>query len=294
MGARPDSDATPAPNLAPVLAPTPRVMGVINLTPDSFSDGGRLGDLEAARAHARALVDAGADILDVGGESTRPGAAPVSVAEECDRVVRVIEALARDHDTPISIDTMKPEVAEAAFGVGASIWNDVMALRAPGALETAARLNASVIVMHMQGAPQTMQRAPHYDDVVEEVGAFLAARVAAALAAGVPAAGLMADPGIGFGKTLAHNMALMAGLERVAERAGAPLAFGASRKRFVADIDPSAAHAHDRLGGSLAAAARAAQAGAVLVRVHDVRETVQFFRVWAAIAAASAASGDHE
>lgn len=262
-----------------------RVMGVVNVTPDSFSDGGRLASAEAAVAHALKLLEDGADILDIGGESTRPGAAPVSADEERARVLPVIEGLRQITDAPISIDTMKPQVARAAFNAGASIWNDVNALRADGAITAAAELGGPVILMHMAGEPRTMQDNPYYDDVVAEVVSFLNARAAAAVAAGIARADLFADPGIGFGKTLAHNLALMRALPRIEAETGLPVVFGASRKRFVYAIDETAKEAGDRLGGSLAAALYAADAGVRAVRVHDVRETAQALRVWSAIKA---------
>jgi dihydropteroate synthase len=264
----------------------PQVMGVVNVTPDSFSDGGRFLDPAAARDHALSLLEAGADWLDVGGESTRPGADPVGEGEELDRVVPVIEAILADRpEAKISIDTMKPAVAEAALGAGARMWNDVNALRADGALETAARLDRPVALMHMQGAPQTMQDSPAYEDVVTDVARFLGQRAGAAMAAGVARENILLDPGIGFGKTLAHNLRLMAALEHFTSLEF-PILFGASRKRFIAALDDTAAQAGDRLGGSIAAALHAARAGCALIRVHDVRESVQALKVQAAIAAA--------
>jgi dihydropteroate synthase len=261
---------------------TPKVMGVLNATPDSFSDGGRFEDLEAGLRHARALVAQGADILDVGGESTRPGAQPVTAEAEIARVVPLIAAIRAESAIPISIDTMKPQVARAAVAAGASIWNDVAALSAPGALDLAAGLGCEVMLMHMQGEPRTMQAQPHYDDVVAEVTAFLEARAEAALAAGVAAERIWLDPGIGFGKTLAHNLALLAHLDRLVAM-GFPVLLGVSRKSFVSAIDPAARPAQARLPGSLAAALAGARAGIAAVRVHDVAETVQALKVWAAI-----------
>ena len=222
-------------------------MGVVNVTPDSFSDGGAFLAVEAARDHALRLLDEGADILDIGGESTRPGAEPVGEGEEASRVIPVIEAVRTARpDAVISIDTMKPKVAEAAIGAGAALWNDVNALRAEGALEMAARLNCHVALMHMQGEPQTMQANPAYENVVEEVARFLGQRAGAAMAAGVARERILLDPGIGFGKTLAHNLALIAATETLAGF-GFPVLFGASRKRFIAAIDESASEARDRL-----------------------------------------------
>jgi dihydropteroate synthase len=262
-------------------------MGVVNVTPDSFSDGGRFLDSEAALSRARRLIAAGADIIDVGGESTRPGAKAVSEAEELARVLPLIEALKAEAAVPISIDTMKPSVARAAVQAGAAIWNDVTALGyAPESLSTAAALGCTVILMHMRGAPRTMARDPRYDDVVAEVAAFLDARARAAMAAGVAREHIWLDPGIGFGKTAQHNLTLLASLDPIVAL-GFPVVLGVSRKRFIGAIDPSAAaRPDDRLGGSLAAALAGARAGVAVVRVHDVRETRQALAVHAAIEAA--------
>jgi dihydropteroate synthase len=262
-----------------------RVMGVLNMTPDSFSDGGTLHDPDAGLARARTMIAAGADILDVGGESTRPGAAPVAAEAEIDRVVPLIRAIRAEGPIAISIDTMKPEVARAAVAAGATMWNDVAALRAPGALETAAELGCEVVLMHMQGEPGTMQREPRYDDVVAEVADFLVARAAAAMAAGVQRDRIWLDPGIGFGKhMIRHNLPLLASLSRIVGL-GFPVLLGASRKSFIGAVDEGAAP-HARLGGSIAAALAGAAAGVAAVRVHDVRETAQALRVWQAIAQA--------
>lgn len=270
-------------SLAPHADGRPQVMGIVNVTPDSFSDGGRFLAAEAARDHALRLLEQGADVLDIGGESTRPGAEPVSEAEELDRVIPVIEAIRVERpEAAISIDTMKPAVAQAAFAAGAGLWNDVNALRAEGATTLAAELDVPVCLMHMQGAPKTMQADPRYDDVVNEVARELGQRAGAALAAGVARERIVLDPGIGFGKTLAHNLALMAALEHYVSL-GFPILFGASRKRFIQALDPTAIEASDRLGGSLAASLIAAQAGVAFVRVHDVRETVQALKVHAAV-----------
>ena len=259
----------------------PLVMGVVNVTPDSFSDGGRFLDPGAALSHALRLIAHGADILDIGGESTRPGAEPVSADEEIARVVPLVEAVRAQSDIRISIDTMKPAVARAAVAAGATMWNDVTALRwSDDSLPTAAELGCEVVLMHMLGEPRTMQEHPRYDDVVGEVSAFLAERAQAALDAGVRREKVWLDPGIGFGKTVEHNLTLLANLSAIVEL-GFPVVLGASRKRFIAAIDPLASD--DRLGGSLAASLTGAGAGVAAVRAHDVRETVQAIDVWAAI-----------
>jgi len=265
----------------PKLAGGPYIMGVLNVTPDSFSDGGRFE--KGAAPHALAMLEAGADIIDVGGESTRPGAEPVEEGAEIARVVPVIAALRAATKAPISIDTMKPAVARAAISAGASIWNDVSALQGPGALETAAALQRPVVLMHMQGEPRTMQADPRYGDVVADVIALLKARVAAAEAKGLTE--IWVDPGIGFGKTLEHNLALLRATGRIAGEVGRPVVIGASRKRFIQAIDARAVNAGtDRLAGAVAAALYAAQQGAACLRVHDVPETVQALKVWRALA----------
>ncbi|HEY2483310.1 MAG TPA: dihydropteroate synthase [Caulobacteraceae bacterium] len=258
-------------------------MGVINVTPDSFSDGGDLATPAAAAERAARLAAEGADWLDVGGESTRPGAAPVPESEELARVIPAIAAIRARCDAPISVDTMKPAVARAALAAGAMMWNDVSALSGdPGSLEVAAALKCDVVLMHMQGRPATMQDDPRYGDVVAEVGDFLAGRAAAALAAGIERGRIWLDPGLGFGKTVAHNLALLRGLDRIVSL-GFPVVVGASRKGMIRTLDPTAGQAGDRLGGSLAIALAAARAGVAMVRVHDVRETVQALTVEAAI-----------
>ena len=264
--------------------PRPQVMGIVNVTPDSFSDGGRLASVAAAVAHGLRLAEQGADVLDIGGESTRPGAAPVAGAVEIARTIPVIEGLrAAGWAGRISIDTMKPEVARAAVAAGATMWNDVTALGfAPDSLTTAAELGCEVVLMHMRGEPQSMQADPRYDDVVVEVCAELAARAEAAVAAGAARERIWLDPGIGFGKTLAHNLALTAHLDRLVDL-GFPVLFGASRKRMIAGIDPTATDPGDRIGGSVALALAAAERGARMIRVHDVRETVQALRLQAAL-----------
>lgn len=261
-------------------------MGIVNVTPDSFSDGGRFLDAGAAVEHALSLIEAGADILDVGGESTRPGAEPVGEDEEIARVVPVVEAVRARSAAAVSVDTMKPGVMRAAAAAGATIWNDVSALRAaPDAAEAAAELGCEVVLMHMLGEPRTMQDDPRYDDVVGEVLDFLAERVEAAARAGVRRERLWIDPGVGFGKTLAHNLALLAALDRFLAL-GPRVLLGVSRKRFIRAIDPSAEAGDDRLGGSLAAALWGARAGVHALRVHDVRQTVQALKVEAALRSA--------
>ena len=268
----------------PSLVP-PLVMGIVNVTPDSFSDGGRHDTREAALAHALRLIEQAADVLDVGGESTRPGSDPVSEDEEIARTVPLIAALKARWDGVISIDTMKPGVARAAVAAGASMWNDVTALsHAPDSLATAAELGCEVVLMHMKGEPKTMQDDPRYDDVVAAVVAHLAARAEAALAAGVAREKIWLDPGIGFAKTTEHNLMLTARLEALIEL-GFPVLYAASRKRTIQGVDATAVEASDRLGGSLALALEGARRGARMVRVHDVRETVQALKLQAAVAA---------
>jgi dihydropteroate synthase len=254
----------------------PRVMGVVNVTPDSFSDGGRYLDPAHAIAHARQLLADGADIVDVGGESTRPGADEVSAAAECARVLPVVRALARD-GAIVSVDTSKPEVIRAAVDAGASMINDVRALRVAGALDAAAASGAAVCLMHMKGDPRTMQQAPQYADVVADVREFLAERIDAARAAGIPGERIAVDPGFGFGKTLEHNVAVMRGLPALAAL-GYPVVVGYSRKSSLGAI--TGRGPHDRLAASLAAALVAIARGARIVRVHDVRETVDALAVW--------------
>ncbi len=254
-------------------------MGVLNLTPDSFSDGGRFLSPRHAIERARQMQREGADIIDCGGESTRPGARPVSLQEELDRVVPVIEALGKQVDALVSVDTSKPEVMLAAVAAGAGMINDVLALRADGALGVAAKLGVPVCLMHMQGSPMTMQSAPRYDDVVSEVMTFLRERVGACLAAGLPRESLVADPGFGFGKTLEHNLDLLRGLDRFAEL-GLPVLVGLSRKSLIGQILDKPVE--DRLYGSVAAALLAAEHGAHIIRVHDVGPTVDALEVWSA------------
>ena len=260
----------------------PRVMGIVNVTPDSFSDGGRHGTVEAAVAHGLKLAAEGADLLDVGGESTRPGADPVSLEDELARVVPVIERLARETSLPISVDTSKPEVMRAAVAAGAGMINDVYALRREGALDAAASLGVPVVLMHMLGEPQGMQDAPHYGDVVGDVHRFLAERLFACEMAGIAKKNLVVDPGFGFGKTLEHNLRLLRQLARLADL-GVPVLAGLSRKRSLGEITGRAVD--DRVHASVAAAVLAAEYGARLVRVHDVAATVDAMKVWAAVAA---------
>ena len=268
--------------------PAPRVMGVLNVTPDSFSDGGRFADPDAALAQARRLIVDGADILDIGGESTRPGAEPVVEDQEIARVVPLIRAIRAESGVAISIDTMKPVVARAAVAAGATIWNDVTALRhAPQSLAMAAALGCDVVLMHMQGEPGTMQAEPRYDEVVAEVVDFLATRAEAAMASGVLRERIWLDPGVGFGKHMIdHNLPLLAGLDRIVAL-GFPVLLGASRKQFISALDGGNRPANQRLGGSIAAALAGAAAGVAAVRVHDVRETAQALKVWSAIGRAA-------
>lgn len=250
----------------------PRVMGIVNVTPDSFSDGGKFFSRDAALKQALKLVEDGADILDIGGESTRPGSDPVAVQEEIDRVAPAIEAISAEVDVPISIDTMKAEVMRAAVSAGAGLINDVNALRGDGALQAAAELDVPVCVMHMQGTPQTMQQEPHYEDVVAEVEAFLMQRVDACEQAGIKADKIMLDPGFGFGKKARHNLRLMKHLSRFTQLPY-PVLVGVSRKSIIGDM--LKVSVDERLAGSLALASIAVWQGAKLIRTHDVKETAQ-------------------
>ena len=264
----------------------PQVMGIVNVTPDSFSDGGAHDTTDAAVAHALRLVEEGADLLDIGGESTRPGAAEVEVEEELRRVVPVIERLAAQVAVPISIDTSKPEVMRAAVQAGAGMINDVYGLRREGALDAAAALGVPVVLMHMQGEPRSMQAAPQYDDVVGEVHRFLAERIFAAEMAGIPKQRIVVDPGFGFGKDTAHNLQLLAQFERFVEL-GVPVLAGLSRKRSIGELT-GRSEPRARAAGSVAAHLIAAQNGAMLLRVHDVAPTVDALKVWQAVAAVPA------
>jgi len=261
------------------------IMGIVNVTPDSFSDGGRFDNETAAIDHALRLVEDGANIVDIGGESTRPGATPVSVEEELGRVLPVVEALAQQTAARISIDTRKSDVARAAVSAGAAIWNDVSALTFDDdSVETAVALECEVVLMHAQGDPRTMQDGPRYEDVVGEVLAYLAGRIELCVAAGVDRGRIVADPGIGFGKTLEHNLALLAGLDRFTAL-DVPILLGASRKRFIAALDREGPAA-ERLGGSLAALLAGHARGATIFRVHDVAETRQALKTAEAIESA--------
>ena len=258
-------------------------MAVLNVTPDSFSDGGRYRNSAQAIDHALWMIDEGAAVIDVGGESTRPGADTVAAEEEIRRVVPVIEALAQRVAIPVSVDTSKAEVITAALRAGAGMINDVRALREPGALEAAASGEAAICLMHMQGEPRTMQHQPTYEDVVEEVRAFLKERLDVCAEAGIAGDRLVIDPGIGFGKRLEHNLTLLASLPRLADL-GRPVLIGVSRKSMFEALLHRPVH--QRQAGSLAVAAAAVLAGASIVRVHDVRETVDAVRTAAALRAA--------
>ncbi|WP_421621029.1 dihydropteroate synthase [Alkalilimnicola ehrlichii] len=265
----------------------PLVMGVLNVTPDSFSDGGAYLSREAAIRQARCLVEQGADIIDIGGESTRPGAEPVPTEQELERVLPVLEAVTGELDVPVSVDTSKPAVMTAAAASGAALINDVYALRAPGALAAAADSGLPVCLMHMQGEPRTMQRDPHYRDVVDEVSAFLMARVRACEQAGIPRARLLLDPGFGFGKSLNHNYTLLGRLDAVCAL-GPPVLVGMSRKSMLGGV--TGRPVDGRLAAGLAAAVCAVERGARIVRTHDVAPTVDALRVaGAAMAAAQGA-----
>ncbi len=261
----------------------PQVMGIVNVTPDSFAERGEHFDTQTAIAHGVRLVAEGAAILDVGGESTRPGAEEVSEDEELRRVIPVIEALAAQVTVPISIDTSKPAVMRAAIHAGAGMINDVFGLRREGALDAAAELGVPVVLMHMQGQPRSMQANPHYEDVVAEVHRFLAERIFAAEMAGIERKQIVVDPGFGFGKTTQHNLQLLAQLRRFTELE-VPVLAGLSRKRSIGELtgrdDP-----RERVAGSVAAHLIAAQHGAMLLRVHDVAATVDALKLWQAVAA---------
>ena len=261
----------------------PLVMGVLNITPDSFADGGVFLDFNDATDRVRQMLGEGADIVDIGGESTRPGAAPIPEASELERVIPLLENIRLACDArgvPISVDTRKPVVMRAAIAAGASMINDINALRAPGAIEALSEGSAAVCLMHMQGEPATMQQSATYDDVVADVAAFLAERASACVAAGIDRARIVLDPGFGFGKTVEHNLTLLRRLSEIAAL-GYPLLAGLSRKSTIGvltgrDVD-------DRMAGSVAAALAAVARGAAIVRVHDVRETADALKVWRAV-----------
>lgn len=257
----------------------PLVMGIVNVTPDSFSDGGLHLKRDAALAYAHQLISDGADMLDIGGESTRPGARPVSVEEELDRVLPIIEGL-RGASVPISIDTFKPEVMQAAIAAGAQMVNDINALQDAAAMNVVAAGNVAVCLMHKQGNPQTMQQQPHYQNVVAEVSAFLRERTAAAQAAGIQRERIVVDPGFGFGKTLAHNLSLLRELKQLTEL-GVPVLAGLSRKSMLGAL--TGQEVWQRLPASVAAALIAVQRGANIMRVHDVRATVDALKIWNAV-----------
>lgn len=258
----------------------PNVMGIVNVTPDSFSDGGKYASVDLAVEHALQLIAEGADILDIGGESTRPGAEPVSLQEELRRVIPVIEALSQVTAVPLSIDTYKPEVMRAAIAAGADIVNDICALREPGALEIVADSNAGVCLMHMQGVPQTMQLNPVYEDVVAEVRQFLADWAEACLAKGIARERILLDPGFGFGKTTVHNVTLLQHLDSL-NALGYPLLVGLSRKSVLGRI--AGGDELQRLHAGLAASVISVMKGAKIVRVHDVKATVDALKVVAAV-----------
>ena len=254
-------------------------MGVVNVTPDSFSDGGRFLDPKAALAHASRLIEEGADLLDIGAESSRPGARGISAEEELSRLAPVLERLG-DFPVPVSVDTAKPEVMKAALAAGASMINDINALRSPGALEAVAPSGAAICLMHMQGEPRTMQKDPSYRDVVAEVAGFLEERMAAAERTGIARERIAVDPGFGFGKTVAHNFELLRNLGRIAAL-GPPVVAGWSRKSTLGAL--TGRPADDRLAASLAAALLAVERGAKIVRVHDVAATRDALKVLAAL-----------
>ncbi len=273
-------------NLGSLSVPVPAVMGILNVTPDSFSDGGRFDGLESALAQALQLANDGADIIDIGGESTRPGAGGVSEQEELDRVIPVIEAVRAESDVPISIDTSKAAVMRAAVAAGASMINDVCALQGEGALQAAADLQVAVCLMHMQGKPRTMQADPRYDDVVAEIARFLEQRIAACVDAGLAEDRIVVDPGFGFGKTREHNVELLANLRQL-QRLGRPVLVGVSRKSTLGEL--TSRDVDQRVPASVAAATIAVVNGAAIVRAHDVPATVDALKVARAV---NEASGD--
>ena len=273
-------NTSPLLKLGELRLPNPSVMGVLNVTPDSFSDGGRFVDLDTARRHAESLYRDGAAIIDIGGESTRPGADEVSESEELDRVVPIIRALRDTVDLPISVDTSKAGVMRAAVEAGAALINDVLALREPGALQTAVDLGVPVCLMHMQGRPRSMQDNPQYDDVSADVTAFLRDRVNECVAAGLPRELIIIDPGFGFGKSRAHNVELLANLRQL-QSLELPVLVGLSRKSTLGEL--TGRDVDNRLAASLSAAVIAVMNGAQIVRAHEVRETVDALRVTSAV-----------
>jgi dihydropteroate synthase len=260
----------------------PLIMGIVNVTPDSFSDGGAFLEPQKAIDHGLRLKEEGADLLDIGGESTRPGAQPVSVQEELDRVMPVLEGL-RDCGAALSVDTMKPQVMAAALAAGADMINDVKALEGSGALEEIAHSGCGVCLMHMRGVPRTMQEDPRYEDVVAEVAAYLDRRRTACIQAGIAPDRIVIDPGFGFGKTLEHNIALFNKIRLLADMA--PVLVGVSRKSMIGQI--TGRPVQDRLAGSVAAALLAVSRGAAMLRVHDVAQTVDAIKIWQALGAQS-------
>ena len=284
-------DTTPQLDCAgrPLLLDRARIAGIVNVTPDSFSDGGRHADAESAIAHGLRLIEEGADLLDIGGESTRPGAALVPLADELQRVVPVIAGLAARSRVPLMVDTRKPEVMRAAVAAGAGFINDVRALREPGALDVVAELGVPVCLMHMQGEPRSMQQAPHYADVIEDVHRFLTERLLSCELAGIARGRVLVDPGFGFGKTLEHNLVLLHALQRF-HGLGAGLLVGLSRKSMIGALTGQREPAQ-RVIGSVAATLLAAQRGARILRVHDVAATREALAVWQAVEDAVAPAG---
>jgi dihydropteroate synthase len=267
-------------HLGDLTLPVPAVMGVLNVTPDSFSDGGRYTDIDAAKRHAEQMARDGAAIIDIGGESTRPGAAEISAQLETDRVIPVIEAIKGIVDLPISVDTSREAVMKAAVAAGASMINDVLALQAPGALHAAVKLAVPVCLMHMQGRPRTMQNQPRYDDVTLEVKQFLSDRADACIKAGIARNRIVIDPGFGFGKTRVHNVELLANLRQL-QALGLPVLVGLSRKSTLGEL--TGQDVENRMAASISAAAIAVINGAQIVRVHDVRETMDALRIVSAV-----------
>ncbi len=258
----------------------PLVMGILNVTPDSFSDGGQFASLDLAMTHAEQMIADGVDIIDIGGESTRPGAAPVSVEEELRRIMPLVYAL-RDCGKPLSVDTRRPAVMREVIQAGVDMINDVEGFRAEGALRLLSESDCALCIMHMQGQPQTMQHTPHYDDVVSEVGEFLRERAATATAMGIDRRRLCIDPGFGFGKNLSHNLNLLRSLGDMQAAVGLPVLAGLSRKSMIGTL--TGRPAEQRLAGSIGAALAAVMQGARIVRVHDVAETVDAIKVWQAV-----------